>query len=133
MYMSNIFGNANVDVSKLVSGLRLYVEKDYRHAISPLTDVLDAFPENWDARLMLSACYYKTGQIFAAQRGFRYLYQHCPIDHLKSKSLEALRASLIRVVKKLPAEFGCEEWQPVQARISWIEEHLHPKQDMWIA
>jgi len=116
-----------VDISVALNALRLYSEGDYKSGISQLIQILDLEPNNWQARLMLGACYYKTGEFAVAQRVFRFLYEKCPEADLKQKALEGLQASNAKLLKHtdLPPEFGChiDLWQS-QKFVSWLDDHL---------
>ena len=123
--MEFTFNTQIVDVSVALNALRMYREGDYRRAITHLIDVLDTEPNNWQARLMLGASYYKTGEYAAAQRVFRFLYEKCPEEELKRKAFEGSQAAGIKMTKPqdLPPEFGCYvDRKPVPKRASWLDE-----------
>lgn len=106
--MEITFNTKIVDIAVALNALKLYRTKNYKDAISYLVEILDVEPRNWDARLMLSACYYKTKQYAAAQRAFRFLYDNCPEEDVRSRAREGLQATNALLEKKveLPAEFG---------------------------
>jgi thioredoxin-like negative regulator of GroEL len=83
--MDFTFNTQIVDVSVALNALKFYKAGQYKEATSCLLDLLDVEPKNWDARLMLGACYFKTEQWGAAQRAFRFIFEQCPAADIKSK------------------------------------------------
>lgn len=122
--MDFTFNTQIVDISVALKALQLYRDKEYKPCTAILLDVLDAEPRNWQARLMLAACYFKTDQFAAAQRSFRFLVDNCDEADSKRKALEGLQASTVKLQKKteLPLEFGgYEARNVVHDRISWLD------------
>jgi thioredoxin-like negative regulator of GroEL len=124
--MELTFNTQTVDVSVALKALKLYREGEFGEATTALLQVLDAEPKNWQARLMLAACYFKTGQLFAAQRAFRVIYDQCADEELRTKALDALQFTNARLAKKTtntPLEFGeyVARTQPAQSLAIWLE------------
>lgn len=100
----------------------------FTQAINDLQSVLDFEPNNWDARLMLGACYYKTQQWSAAHRTFDFIASKCTDSEIRMKAQEAVQVTTAKLNKwntvGLPLEFGCDvDLQPVQSTrepISWL-------------
>lgn len=107
--MNLTFTTQSVDISVALSALQHYRAGEFQQAITSLLIVLDSEPRNWQARLMLAACYYKTNQMFAAVRAFRFIYESAGDDELRKKALEGLQATNAKLERKTvecPAEFG---------------------------
>jgi thioredoxin-like negative regulator of GroEL len=122
--MDITFNTQIVDVSVALNALKLYKDGNYKEAINHLLSILDVEPRNWDARLMLSACYYKTNQLGSAQRAFRFLYENCTDTDTKRKALEGLQATTAKLQKPvdLPPEFGSYAARnPMKEAISWLD------------
>jgi thioredoxin-like negative regulator of GroEL len=123
--MEFTFNTQIVDVSVALNALNLYRSGNYKDAVVHLLEILDMEPKNWDARLMLGACYFKTEQFASAQRAFRFIYEKCPISDTKSRALEGMQAANFKIspTKALPMEFGgYVERNTVQlSRLSWID------------
>jgi thioredoxin-like negative regulator of GroEL len=123
--MDFTFNTQIVDVSVALNALKFYKAGQYKEATSCLLDILDAEPKNWDARLMLGACYFKTEQWGAAQRAFRFIFEQCPDADIKSKAVEGMQAAASKLQtpnQALPLEFG--GYAPrfrEQGRLSWID------------
>src|SRR5437870_2306191 len=81
---------SQVDASLGLNACRAFENGDYKSAREALLIILDAEPNNWLARFYLAVCYQKTGQIFAAQRAFRYLYDNSGDEELKKKSQQCM-------------------------------------------
>lgn len=123
--MEFTFNTQIVDISVALNALKLYKSGRHKEAINCLLDILDCEPKNWDARLMLGACYYKTEQYAAAQRAFRFLHDNCNDPETKRKAGDGLRAATAKLqkVSALPAEFGSyEDRMPVDATPGWLDE-----------
>ena len=123
--MEFTFNTQIVDVSVALNALKLYKAGQYKDATAKLLDIIDVEPKNWDARLMLGACYFKTEQFGAAQRAFRFIYENCPLSDNKSRALEGMQAATFKLQpqKHLPMEFGGYVERNVQniSRLSWID------------
>lgn len=122
--MDITFNTQIVDVTVALNALKLYKAGNYKEAIKHLLDILDVEPRNWDARLMLAACYYKTTQFATAQRAFRFLYDTCPEGDVKKKALEGLQASSARLRKEheTPPEFGTYVARnPMKTVVTWLD------------
>jgi thioredoxin-like negative regulator of GroEL len=100
-----------IDASVALVAHRLYKEGQYREAIPVLQDILDMEPLNWQCRLFLAACYFKTAQPMAAERALRFVYEKCPDESLKQKACFAMQAVNAATAKKIfvPLEFGALE------------------------
>ncbi len=112
---------ANITV--VLEALNYYQNREFTQAIEPLLNVLDAEPKNWDARLMLAACYYKTNQNAAAERAFRLICENAEDSEMRTKAAEGLRAVAVRFSKRtveLPAEFGCSVDRITQPEVPWL-------------
>ncbi|MBX9689878.1 MAG: tetratricopeptide repeat protein [Candidatus Obscuribacterales bacterium] len=106
--MQLTFNTQNVSISVALNALNLYREGKYNEAVGALIDVLDQEPRNWDARLMLGACYFRTQQMFAAERVFRMIADQAEDKNLRVRAREGLLAISAVSGKRLevPAEFG---------------------------
>lgn len=110
--MALTFNTLIADVSVALKAINLYQAGSYKEAISELQCILDYEPCNWDARLMLAACYYKTGQLPAAHRAFQFIKDRTDRDELRKKAEEGLEATNAKIEKRdsgasaLPAEYG---------------------------
>jgi thioredoxin-like negative regulator of GroEL len=122
--MDITFNTQIVDVSVALNALKHYRAGEYKEAITHLVDILDVEPRNWDARLMLAACYYKTGQYATAQRAFRFLHDNSADAETKKKALEGLHACTVKLKPQtdLPPEFGgYVARNPMKQAISWLD------------
>jgi hypothetical protein len=118
------FNTTSVDVSVALKALKHYRAREFNLAIEALLSVLDVEPRNWDARLMLGCCYYKTNQFGSAHRAFKMIYDRCLDADLKQKAADGMRASEAKLGKTndIPLEFGAvvERMVP-QKIISWLD------------
>lgn len=109
--MKLTFNTLNCDATIALRAMRNYRAGIYDAAIADLQSVLDVEPTNWDARLMLGACYYRTAQWSAAHRVFQFINDRTDSLDLRNKALDGLAATNAKVNKynraSLPAEFGC--------------------------
>lgn len=110
--MSNTFNTLVHNLSTVVNVVNLYQSGKFRDAIALLQEILDVEPNNWDARLMLAVCFYKTGQVAAAHRAFQLIVEKTTDLGIRQKALEGVdvtRAKLLghHVPTAMPAEFGC--------------------------
>lgn len=121
--MDFTFNTQIVDVSVALKALQLYRDKDYKQCLSTLLDVLDMEPRNWQARLMVGACYFKTTQWASAQRTFRWLVDNCDEAETKRKAIEGLQAATAKLQQPavLPMEFGSYVQPTTKERISWLD------------
>lgn len=123
--MEITFNTQNVDATVALKALRLYKDRNFKEAIPAFTDILDAEPGNWDARLLLGACYYKTEQYVTAQRIFRYIAESCTSFEIRSKALAALQDTTSRLEKRTvecPPEFGAYANRVTQGfRAQWLD------------
>lgn len=104
------FNTQNREAAVGLKALQQYKAKQYNDAIASFTEILDYEPGNWDARLLLAACYYKSGQFMTAQRIFTFIDNNCILAEIVSKARQALRSTqsqLERGTTELPPEFGC--------------------------
>lgn len=97
--MELTFNTQSVDVSVALKALNLYRAGEFQEAIGSLAEVVDAEPQNWQARLMMAVCYYKTNQNFAAQRGFRFIYDNSTDPESKKQALAGLHATNAKINK----------------------------------
>ena len=81
-----------LDANAALKAYNDYKQGRYSEAINGLLSVLDTETRNWQARLFLGVCYYKTGQKFGAVRAFRYVYENCDDAELKSKACVAMQS-----------------------------------------
>jgi hypothetical protein len=122
--MDITFNTHTVDVSVTLKAVQLYREKNYKACVTVLMSVLDVEPRNWQARLMLGACYFRTEQWGAAQRCFRFLVDQCTDPDTKIKALEGLQAATSRLERRvdIPMEFGSYvERSGMKDRLSWLD------------
>lgn len=116
------FNTQNVNISVALKALEAYRAGKYTEAIAGLVEVLDMEPQNWDARLMLGASYYKSGQYFAAQCAFRLVCERAPEQDIRIKGREGLLAASARTGKglQIPEEFGtCAGRKDLT--VSWLD------------
>lgn len=124
--MEITFNTQNAEATVALKALQQYKAKQFKEAIASFTEILDCEPGNWDARLLLGACYYKSGQFLTAQRIFNYINESCCTNlEARAKAREALRSvqsQLERGTTDLPAEFGCYN-KPGMSYISasWLD------------
>lgn len=106
--MDITFNTKNVDASVALKALKHYRAREYQPALVCLLEILDFEPNNWDARLMLAVCYYKTNQMAAAQRAFRHIWQNCKVDDIRATACDGLQAATAALKKDepVPLEFG---------------------------
>lgn len=111
--MKLTFNTLIADVSVALKAINNYRAGSFEEAIRSLHDVIDLEPTNWDARLMLAACYYKTGQWSAAHRAFSFIAAKTNDIDVRQKALEGQQVTSNKLNKwngrpgELPAEFGC--------------------------
>lgn len=110
--MALTFNTLVLDLSVALQTVRDYQSGNFQRAIDNLQLVLDCEPANWDARLMLAACYYKSGQFFLALRAFQYIYDKTTNLDVRQKALEGVQVTSMKLERRLdnrgiPAEFGC--------------------------
>lgn len=120
---SNItFDTQNVDVAHALEALEAYRSGNFELAIAALSNVLDVEPENWQARLMMSVCYYKTRQYGAAQWSFRIVYEKATDLETRKLGLEGLQASNAKLMD-CPAEFSSffERSMPKDHVFGWLD------------
>lgn len=121
--MEITFNTQNADASVALKALRLYKDKNYKEATAALTEILDYEPGNWDARLLLAACYYRTQQYMTAQRIFKFVADGSPDRATRLKALEAINVITGVLQNKstdLPPEFGAYANRHC-GQISWLE------------
>lgn len=99
--MNLTFDTDIVDAKVALRALKHYEAGDFGNAISTLLEILDIEPKNWQARLMLAVCYYKTSQFISAQRAFQYIYENTSERDMRKKGLEGLQATKAKLEKKL--------------------------------
>lgn len=110
--MTLTFNTLIADVSVALKAINLYQAGSYKEAIVELQCILDYEPTNWDARLMLAACYYKTGQLPSALRAFQFIKDRCDKTEVKKRAEEGIEATTAKIEKRdtgrsaLPAEYG---------------------------
>ncbi|MBX9571871.1 MAG: tetratricopeptide repeat protein [Candidatus Obscuribacterales bacterium] len=107
------FNTTSLDVSVALNAIKHYQAGNYKQAIDSLQLVLDCEPENWDARLMLGACFYKSGQYVSAHRVFQFLCDKTNNLEIRRKAAEGVQACTAKMDNRhsmpgdIPAEFGC--------------------------
>ncbi|MBX9569276.1 MAG: tetratricopeptide repeat protein [Candidatus Obscuribacterales bacterium] len=109
--MSNTFNTLVSNLSTVVNAVNLYQSGRYRDAISSLQELLDLEPNNWEARLMLAVCFYKTGQLGAAHRAFDLIVERTTDLDIRQKALEGTEVTRAKlqghhVQVGIPAECG---------------------------
>jgi hypothetical protein len=120
--MQLTFNTQNTSATVALKALKCYRDGDYKEASLALLEVLDAEPINWDARLMLGACYYKMEQYFSAQCAFRIVCDQANDPMTRIKGREGLLASGGKMGKRvdMPPEFGsCSVRQ--EFVVGWLE------------
>lgn len=98
-----------LDVSVALNAYRLYKAGEHSQAIPVLQDILDAEPNNHQARLFLGSCFFKSGQNFASQGAFRYVFQNAADPDIRQKAclaLQIVNSALQRKTSEIPLEFG---------------------------
>ncbi len=127
--MKLTFNTLIADVSIALKAINNYRAGSYEQAITSLHDILDSEPMNWDARLMLAACYYKTEQWSSAHRAFAFIVSRTNDNDIRAKALEGQQVTSAKLNNwigrpgELPAEFGCfveRLNQPKQRAMSWL-------------
>lgn len=121
------FNTENRQAGVGLRALQQYSSKQYKEAIASFTDILDLEPNNWDARLLLAACYYKTSQYITAQRIFTFISNNCQNVEILSRARQALRATQFKMEhgsNDLPPEFGCYNNPGMKQIVSanWLDE-----------
>lgn len=110
--MKLTFNTMVADLSVALSAINHYQSGLFTEAINDLQSVLDFEPKNWDARLMLGACYYRTQQWSAAHRTFDFIASKCTDSDIRAKAQEAVQVTTAKLNKwnavGLPREFGCD-------------------------
>ena len=107
------FNTTSLDVSVALNAVRYYQSGNFQQAIDSLQLVLDVEPNNWDARLMLGACYYKSGQFVSAHRVFQFIADKTDKPQIRTKAAEGAQVCAAKLDNRLtmpgviPAEFGC--------------------------
>ena len=116
------FNTQNVNITVALNAMENYRNKDYKEAVPNLIHVLDVEPQNWQARLMLGACYYKLGQYFAAMCAFRLVSDKATDSAIKAEARRGLIACSGKGQEraKSPEEFG---WHFAVERVavSWLD------------
>lgn len=121
--MKLTFNTQNVDIQITLKALNFYRGGDYRQAARALQEILDSEPQNWDARLMLGACYYKSGQYFMADSAFRLILDQCTDIEIRKKAREGVLTNSAKCGPKnsTPPEFGsCAVRQEFNA--AWLDQ-----------
>lgn len=123
--MKLTFNTQNVDIKITLKALGHYRAGEYQQAASALQEILDTEPQNWDARLMLGACYYKAGKFFMADNTFRLILDQCTDLEIKKKAREGVLTNSYKCTNKntphrTPPEFGsCST--PEKFIASWLD------------
>lgn len=127
--MKLTFNTLIADVSVALKAINSYRAGCFEEAISCLQDILDVEPTNWDARLMLGACYYRLGQWSAAHRAFSYIVAKTDNIEIRAKAQEGQQVAASKLSNwignpaELPAEFGCyveRVGKPKVQPMSWL-------------
>lgn len=120
------FNTENREAAVGLRAMQQYKAKQFNEAIGSFTEILDFEPQNWDARLLLAASYYKSNQYYTAQRIFTFIAESCPDREIAGKAREALRstkAQLEHGSTTLPPEFGCYELPGIKGMFSsWLDD-----------
>lgn len=114
-----------LNVSAAAKTTNHYQAGEFYQAIGELQELLDVDPGNWEARLMLAACLYKTDQYLAAQRAFQFLSQRTTDEEIRARAVEGLELtnSRLKIHKRsyLPAEFGFNDTIPPRPSVpAWL-------------
>lgn len=109
--MKLTFSTFVADLSLTLDAVNLYQSGEFRRAINHIQAVLDLEPSNWDARLMLAVCFFKTGQHGAAIRAFQVIADKAACPDIRQKALEGLKVCSAKLERAFdhpaaPAEFG---------------------------
>jgi hypothetical protein len=102
------FNTTQLDASLVVNAYAFYKSGDYERAISALLGLLNIEPRNWQARLILGACYFHVNQKPAAQQAFRFVHDNCHDHDIARKAglaLQTVNAELLKDVMP-PADSG---------------------------
>jgi hypothetical protein len=126
------FNTQNVSASVALKALQHYRAHEFQQAINSLLDVLDSEPDNWQARLMLAVCYYKTTQLLAAERAFRAVYEKATTPEMREMGCEGLRATRAKLERKsidCPPEFGeySQRRLPPEPLFAWLDMLAGPQ------
>ncbi len=111
--MKLTFNTMIADVSVALGAINSYHAGRFDDAINHLHSILDLEPNNWDARLMLAACYYRTRQWAASHRVFELIANRTDSAAIRQKALEGLQVTTAKLNKwngsntSIPEEFGC--------------------------
>lgn len=127
--MQLTFNTLVVDISAALNAIKLYQAGEFQKAIDSIQCVLDLEPNNWDARLMLAACYYKTGQFASAHRAFQLICDRTTCEEVRAKAKEGAEVTAAKITGNhirpaIPAEFGCH--------IELLGMKQAPKQMSWL-
>lgn len=109
--MKLTFSTFVADLAVTLDAVNLYQSGEFRKAINHIQDVLDLEPSNWDARLMLAVCFFKTGQHGAAVRAFQLIAEKAGCQDIQQKALEGLAVCSSKLERlsdrpATPDEFG---------------------------
>ena len=131
--MNLTFNTNNTDSSIVVKALQQYRSGAFEQAVKSLVDILDSEPNNWQARLMLAVCYYRTNQLFAAERAFRSVYEQADDKETRQKGLEGLQSTKAKMQMNMvgcPDEFRShfERGLPQVPYFGWLESSEEPQQ-----
>ncbi len=125
--MKQTFNTFVSDLSVALTAINLYQAGEYRKAISHIQEILDLEPNNWDARLMLAVCFYKTGQHASAIRAFQVIAEKTNCDDIRKKANEGTAVCTAKLDKRnersaIPAEFSCyiEVFGKTEPQLSWV-------------
>ena len=88
--MNLTFNTQNVNIQVALKALEHYRKNQYAEAADALQEILDMEPQNWDARLMLGACYYKSGHYFQAQCAFRMICERASDPEIRKKANQGM-------------------------------------------
>ncbi len=106
--MKLTFNTKNVNIQVALKALNHYRKEEFLEASEALIEILDMEPQNWDARLMLGACYYRTDHFFSAERCFRIICEQAHDSSIRARAREGLISTSARLGKRVstPPEFG---------------------------
>ena|SRR5579883_3243248 len=120
------FNTVNREGGVGLKAFQQYTSKQYNEAIASFNLILDFDPKNWDARLLLAACYYKTKQYVTAERIFSFIAETCDNVEIRSKARQALRSTRSQIehgTTELPPEFGCYNNPGMKSLFtSWLDD-----------
>lgn len=100
-FMNLTFNTQNVNIQVALKALNAYRAGDFMQAASALQEILDMEPQNWDARLMLGACHFKTGHYFQAECAFRNICENCKDTEIRNKARQGMLSAGSKITNRV--------------------------------